>query len=105
MHKPRVLKAETSSCHSMQCRQLASHVCEGVADLDSTLRQQQAHVAAATQLCQLELLCSVEHDVLGGVHNLLIPAQIWSLHAAIRQKTNKRWPRFFGYGVLLPHPT
>ena len=71
----------------MQCRQLVSHAHEMCADLDGTLRQQQAHVTAATQLCQLEPLSTVEHDVLSCVHNFLVPAQIWSLHPARCYKT------------------
>ena len=62
-------------------------VCEGVADLDSALRQQQAHVASTTQLSQLELLSTVEHDVFSCIHNFLIPAQIWSLQPASFHKS------------------
>lgn len=60
----------------------ASDVTLKCAYLDGTLCQQQAHITAPTKLCQLELLSTVEHDVLGCVDYLLIPPQIWNLHAA-----------------------
>lgn len=77
----------SSTIKELKCRQLVSHVCGGAADLDSALCQQQAHVATTTQLSQLELLSTVEHDVFSCVHNLLIPAQIWSLQPASFQKS------------------
>lgn len=48
-------------------------------DLHGTLSQQQAHVAPPTQLSQLQLLSTAEHDVLGCIHNLLVSCLCWHL--------------------------